>query len=78
MAKKKQPKPDIQATFATEECSSNFVIAFHEQFSNCKCEMHEDKVSVSIWAPKKVLPQIRLLTENNRFCRRSISVYTAC
>ena len=76
MAKKqKQPRQDIDVIFAAEKHANSFVTALEDQFPTCK--FRQDNNSVAIWAPKKDLPQIRLLTESEKFCRRSFSLYTA-
>lgn len=74
MANKKTA--DIKITFANEEATDSFTNALKRQFPNCTFQQRGE--DLLIWASKKTLAKIRSLSEEERFGKRAISIYTPC
>ncbi|MCI9087783.1 MAG: hypothetical protein HFJ32_04440 [Clostridia bacterium] len=74
MANKKTA--DIKITFVNEGATDSFTDTLARQFPNCTFQKRGG--DILIWASKKTLTKIRSLSEEARFGKRAISIYTAC
>ena len=72
--KAKQPKEDIRFEFATGECSEAFTVGLSANFPDCKFTI--SNVTVCVWAPKSMLPDIRTMSEIKAYGRRKIMCFT--